>query len=148
MNRIESLGGFFPSLRLLNTLKNEGRRANGGIDRWRNRGRGPLGAFAPKTSKLNTKSPPQGEGGLNLWDLGARYRMGLTHRFFLVAGGLIIFPEIKEFKRCRCDCAKQSGVWRVPIAHLFFWDCRGGKRETKMCREIQGGGGSWKPAVR
>ena len=64
------------SEQLLSTPKiGSGQAAGGGgVNLWWNSGRGPLRAFAPKITKLNTKSPPEGEGGLNLWHLGDRYR--------------------------------------------------------------------------
>jgi hypothetical protein len=45
-------------------------------------------------------APPKG-GVKSLVPLGPRYRVGLTHRFFLLAGGLNYFLEIKEFKHDR-----------------------------------------------
>jgi hypothetical protein len=71
---------------------------------------GPVRAFAPKIAKLNTKSPPQGEGGLNLWHLGPRYRMGTHAQIFYGRQRFDLFSEIKDFKR------------QVDAAAAYFYD--------------------------
>ena len=80
----------------------------GGIILWRNGDHGPDRAFARKIAKLNTESPPQGEGGLNLWDLGARYRTWSHAQIFYGSQRFEFFPEIKEFKRLGPDYTAQS----------------------------------------
>jgi len=53
----------------------------GGINLGWYMGRGPLGAFAPKIAKLNTKSPSQGEGVSIFGTLGRVTAWGRIQRF-------------------------------------------------------------------
>lgn len=83
----------------------------------------------------------QGGGGHQIsTTFWGRYRMGLTHRFFIQLGGLNYFLEIKEFKRpcaSRNQCPKQlqgvrrprvgsSPVRRSPRRIYFSGPTRGG----------------------
>src|SRR4051812_29875751 len=63
----------------------------------------PIGGSAATVGSDESCSPvgPPGGGVKSLAPLGARYRVGLTHRFFLAPGGLNYFVEIKEFKQHR-----------------------------------------------
>jgi hypothetical protein len=74
------------------------------------------------TLPARAANPRRGRGGLSiLGEFGARYRTGSHAQiFFRGGGGLIIFLEIKEFKRS-CVCGREtSGVtastWTGPCA--------------------------------
>lgn len=63
--------------------------------------------------------PRNGEGVSNLYRSGARYRTGSHAQiFFLRGGGLIYFPEIKEFKASPADFLNPINGARLSLAAL------------------------------
>jgi hypothetical protein len=97
----------------------------------------------------------RGVGGYkSLRPLGARYRMGLTRRFFIAPGLLNYFPEIKEFKRpfvpardrsrvSSSGCLATSWLFRVAgsdFRRIIFQAPRG-RRSLKKAPRNSGWGG-------
>ncbi len=109
---------------------------------------------------------PRGEGGIrSLRQSGARYRTGLTHRFFMVAGLLNCFLGIKQIKArhvrfqvliraFRVQCTDLSGncfpSHREGASNLWVdsgcgplraFACKNSKLKRKSPPTIEGGGG-------
>lgn len=105
--------------------------------------------FARITENFFLVQPGQfirgGGGASNLYRSGAAYRMGSHAQiFFPCGGGLISFPEMKEFKAWSANFMNPlngglASVWRDG-AHLFFSGCVAAGLSEKMSRNSGWGG--------
>jgi hypothetical protein len=111
----------------------------------------------PESLHASQRALAQGAGGHQIsTTFWGRYRMGLTHRFFIALGGLNYFPEIKEFKRRRTLGESRLRVvassWRSPGGRAtaaplpsrpLFFPSRSGTSIEKIAAKFRVGGGGY-----